>query len=111
MAHYTYFTHVSNDFIALMNEIGHHGFTKHGDNTFQARILAGENLRGSDPNDRLSKKNNMLHVIEHTEAYYKNEAHDHFHDAEHQLAAIAYNAMMEFICLQQEREKECTKPK
>jgi hypothetical protein len=41
----------------------------------------------------------MNHIGEHYRMYCARELHDHFGDLDHQLAAIAYNAMMEYYYL------------
>lgn len=92
------FEQLDESFIRTMNEIGRHGWRKHGANSFQGRRLAGVEMRGPTPNDRLSKENNMRHVKEHADAYLAGELHDHFYTLKHQLAAIAFNAMMEYVC-------------
>jgi hypothetical protein len=44
-------------------------------------------------------KSPVNHMFEHLRAYIAREPHDRYGTAEHQLAAIAYNAMMEYFYL------------
>lgn len=52
-------------------------------------------------NGRLEgEKSPVNHIGEHLRMYIAREPHDHFGGLKHQLAAIAYNAMMEFHYLE-----------
>ncbi len=95
------FQHLDADFLRVMNALGEYGFTKHGDKSFQARKLRGDGREGYD---RMQKSELSRHAREHFDAYERGEVHDHFGDLEFQLAAVAYNAMMEFYFLQKEKE-------
>lgn len=89
-------------FIKLMNEIGVYGQEKHGENSFQARLERG--LVERTP--RLSREHIRHHIVTHAFDYYYRTKHDHFDTLEHQLAAIAFNAMMEYYFLMLEKEQE-----
>lgn len=82
------------EFLAAMAEIGRYGFEKYGAQSFQARRSAGDTSRG--PLERCRSINVCLHGEDHFDAYVRGEKHDHFGTLEHQLAAAAFNAMMEF---------------
>lgn len=45
-------------------------------------------------------KSPLNHIADHLRQYVTQRRHDKFGDLSHQLAAIAYNAMMEFYYLQ-----------
>jgi hypothetical protein len=72
------------DFIHMMAEVAHLGGQKYGtpEQYISARLIG--------------EKSPMNHILNHYREYMKGELHDHFHDLEHHLAVIAYNAMMEF---------------
>lgn len=80
-------------FLEAMDDIGRYGFVKYGADSFQARRLKGDVSRYMD---RVTKDMIMSHVREHAWAYQRGEIHDNFHTLKHQLAAIAFNAMMEY---------------
>lgn len=82
------------DFLAAMNDIGRYGFEKYADRSFQARRERGDHSRGDM--ERTEPKVIQRHASEHFESYMRGEVHDHFGSRKHQLAAVAYNAMMEF---------------
>ncbi|MDE2099250.1 MAG: hypothetical protein KGL39_18495 [Patescibacteria group bacterium] len=82
-------------FLEAMNEIGRYGFQKYGRESFQARQACGDRSRGEL--DRNRPEVIADHAKEHFEAYLRGELHDHFATRGHQLAAVAFNAMMEFF--------------
>lgn len=82
------------EFIAAMNDIGRHGHAKYAEQSFQARRAVGDNSRGSLL--RTQPTEIARHAQEHFAAYLAGEMHDHFGTRQHQLAAVAFNAMMEF---------------
>jgi hypothetical protein len=86
------FKFLSQQFLEAMDELGEYGFTKHGENSSQAKILKGD-LSRSYP--RHQTKQIMEHARDHTHQYEGGIYHDYFGDLIHQLAAVAYNAMME----------------
>lgn len=75
-------------FIEAMNEIGEHGFVKYGD-------LPQERSKHRNP-ERVTRYKNAEHAEEHFFQYLRGTPHDHFKTRRHQLAAVAFNAMMEF---------------
>lgn len=81
-------------FLETMNDIGRYGFEKYGDASFQFGRKTGNRERGEGP--RKSSAGIIQHAKEHGDMYLRNELHDHFKTRKHQLAAIAFNAMMEF---------------
>lgn len=86
------YKHLSKTFLEAMDSIGRHGFAKHGENSFQARLLKGD-LSRTFP--RHTTAEIMKHARDHTHAYEQGVRHDHFGDQLHQLAAVAFNAMIE----------------
>lgn len=80
-------------FLEAMNDIGRYGFDKYADNSFQARRLNGDNSRGGMKRCEPSAIAN--HAREHFSMYLQHIEHDHFKTDIHQLAAVAFNAMME----------------
>lgn len=90
------FRFLSQKFLQAMNEIGEYGHVKYGENSFHARAEKGDKSRGSI----LSRTGSIAiirHSQEHGDAYLRGELHDHFGTRRHQLAAQAYNPMMEFF--------------
>lgn len=79
------------DFIKLMAEIAEYADRKYKEaggvhNYTGARLV--------------EEKSPVNHAFEHLRMFIKGELHDHFHTLKHQLAALAYNAMMEFYYLE-----------
>lgn len=73
------------DFLKLLAEIAHYAEGKYGSaEQYTAARLEGE-------------KSPINHAFEHLRAYSAGEKHDKFGTHEHQLAAVAYNVMMEFF--------------
>lgn len=72
------------NFLRLMAEIAHYADHKYG---------RCENYTDSD---LVRDKSPVNHIAEHARQYMTGEPHDHFGGQEYHLAAIAYNAMMEF---------------
>ena len=85
---------LNEDFLTLMNDIGCLGHEKFGDDiaTFTARKLGA----------RWESEAVYDHARDHFEAYMSHIPHDHFGTAKHQLAAAAFNCMLEFIFSQGE---------
>jgi phosphoenolpyruvate synthase/pyruvate phosphate dikinase len=75
------------NFIKILAEIAHHAESKYGTPEQYADGRLEE------------EKSPMNHIGEHYRMYCAREVHDHFGDLDHQLAAIAYNAMMEYYYL------------
>jgi hypothetical protein len=72
------------DFIKILAEIAGYAKEKYG----SAEQYTKSRLEG--------EKSPVNHIAEHMRMYLTREKHDHFGNLEHQLGAIAYNAMMEF---------------
>lgn len=78
-------------FLFAMNDIGRLGFERYGEASFHA-----QRLRGSRERDhRLSTSTIQQHANNHFTEYALQIKHEHFNTAIHQLAAVAFNAMME----------------
>ena len=81
-------------FLSAMNDIGRLGFEKYRDQSFHALRTAAT---GRSPNDpRTARKAICRHIQEHVAAYEDGTPHDVFQTLGHQMAAVAFNAMMEF---------------
>ena len=90
-------------FLDAMNDIGSYGHEKYGTESFNARALNGDRSRGKLT--RASTDAILSHAVEHFLAYRRGELHDHFGTQKHQLAAVAFNAMMEYYFAGLEDEK------
>ena len=82
------------EFLVAMNDIGQYGSEKYGEDSFQARQLKGDSSRG--PMIRTQAHVIAAHAMNHFNDYLHETPHDHFGTMRHQLAAVAFNAMMEF---------------
>ncbi|WP_446744313.1 hypothetical protein [Silvibacterium acidisoli] len=89
-------------FLDDMNAIGQYGHEKYGDFSFHARALKGDTSRGDHP--RTTPEAIAEHAKEHFAMFLRGESHDHFGTRRHQLAAVAFNAMMEYYFAEMERE-------
>jgi dCMP deaminase len=78
-------------FLEAMNDIGRYGFNKYKDGSFHALRMRNERTRDS----RLSSQKISDHARDHFEKYLSHIAHDKFNTDIHQLAASAFNVMME----------------
>src|SRR5580658_538001 len=81
-------------FLEAMADIGRYGSEKYGEKSFQARRLNGDRSRGTL--ERCNSEQIIKHANHHLSEYLCGLAHDHFATRKHQLAAAAFNAMMEF---------------
>lgn len=81
-------------FLKAMNDIGEYGFAKYGPDSFEARSKTGDRSRGGLA--RTTPDAIAQHSKDHFDMYLRGESHDHFGTRKHQLAAVAFNAMMEF---------------
>lgn len=90
------YPHLAEDFLHAMNEIGKLGADKHGEDSFQARRSRGAGRAGYA---RIGREQIVAHAIRHLVDYQTGVKHDYFDDLHHQLAACAFNAMMEFYFL------------
>lgn len=82
------------EFLEAMNDIGRYGHEKYGADSFHTRREVGDSSRGTLA--RTSTDEIRKHAAAHFEMYQRGELHDHFGTLRHQLAAVAFNAMMEF---------------
>lgn len=85
---------LSERFIRAMDDIGRYGHEKYGKFSFHHRREVGDNSRGDHP--RTTPEAIAEHAGEHFKMHLRGELHDHFKTRKHQLAAVAFNAMMEF---------------
>lgn len=81
------YTGLNWDFIKLMAQIAKYAEGKYSraENYVDSRLIG--------------EKSPINHIYEHLRLYQTREAHDHFGTLSHQLAAIAYNALMEYYYL------------
>ena len=84
--------YVRPEFVVLMEEILAYGHSKHRAESFQTAVEQGNHIRVGD---RLQSNRILHHIHQHALDYEQEVLHDHFHDLEHQLAAVSVNAMME----------------
>ncbi len=78
-------------FLRTMDDIGRYGFEKYGSASFHAKQQRQDHARDG----RLTSQVIADHAREHFNMYLNHQAHDHFNTDLHQLAAVAFNAMME----------------
>ena len=90
-------------FLVAMNEIGAYGHAKYGEESFDHRRTLGDTSRAKLV--RTLPDAIAAHAQEHFHSYLCGELHDHFGTRRHQLAAVAYNAMMEFYFAGLENEE------
>ena len=83
------------DFLALMNDIGRLGHEKFGDDAIEAN---GDRTRKLPRHQA-----NMLHAYRHITAYEDGIKHDKLGTLQAQLAAAAFNCMLEFWFSQHEQ--------
>ncbi len=83
------------DFLKLMAEVAAYADSKYGN----AVQYTESRLEGD--------KSPTNHIAEHLHTYLKREVHDHFGTLKHQLAAIAYGAMIEFYYLKNGGPTSC----
>lgn len=95
---------LSQKFLEAMNEIGAYGHQKYGENSFHARAAKGDTSRG-EITSRTSSEAIAKHASDHFDLYLDKILHDHFSTRRHQLAAVAFNAMMEFYFAGLENEE------
>jgi len=88
------------NFLSLMNDVGRYGHEKYGVDSFHARALLGDKSRGNLA--RTEKEEILRHARHHIVDYEDGILHDHFVDLDHQLAAAAFNLLMEFYFSQGE---------
>jgi hypothetical protein len=76
------------NFLKAMNDIGRHGHEKYGDDPLA--------MTERKPGQRWTPDSILDHAKQHADSYRGGIPHDHFQTRKHQLAAVAFNAMMEF---------------
>ena len=81
------------NFLELMNDIGRYGEAKYGADSFHSRSKTGDRSRSLK---RTQKEDIMCHARKHTVDYENGVRHDNFDTLEHQLAAAAFNCLMEY---------------
>lgn len=86
------FEFLSETFLNAMEDIGRYGYQKHKENSFKSMLAGGNTTRKID---RHQTEEIMRHARNHTLEYEAGIPHDHFDDLLHQLAAVAFNAMVE----------------
>jgi len=84
---------LSPEFLTVMNDIGRHGWEKYGLASFHARRSASNRER----DERTTTAENQKHAAEHFAEYAAFKVHDKFRTDQHQLGAVAFNAMMEYF--------------
>lgn len=81
-------------FLEAMNDIGRYGHEKYGEQSFHNRAEHGDRSRGELL--RTQPDHIAAHAAHHFQMYLAGEPHDKFGTRKHQLAAAAFNAMMEY---------------
>lgn len=81
-------------FLSDMDDIGRYGHEKYGKFSFHHRRELGDNSRGDHP--RTTPEAIAEHAGDHFKMHLAGTLHDHFGTRRHQLAAVAFNAMMEY---------------
>jgi hypothetical protein len=99
------YTTLNKEFLQAMEEIGQYGLEKYGSDSF-----AGMQSR-NDRKRNLRIKSHIIgdHVKNHYDMYLNGEKHDRFNTFKHQLAAVAFNAMMEFYFANLDSEESLAK--
>ena len=93
------FEFLNENFLALMNDIGRLGHEKLGENAIEFHKDGVRRI------PRHQKGSNMLHAYRHITAYEDGIPHDKLGTLEGHLAAVAFNAMLEFYFSQHEQSK------
>lgn len=91
--------HLIKEFIDAMKDIGDYGYEKYGVNSFEYAALKDNRLRS------VRTANCLEHAEDHIKDYSLRIPHDHYRTLKHQLAAVAFNAMMEFYYARLDEEK------
>lgn len=89
-------------FIQAMDDIGRYGFDKYGTEALSFQIA---NQEDSKRTARTTSGEIIRHAREHGNMYLRAELHDHFGTLGHQLAAAAFNPMMEFYFMRREGKR------
>ena len=90
-------------FLEAMNDIGRYGKEKYGDQSFEHQVASG--LPPSRDMARTQSIELLRHAKTHMDMYVNMDRHDHFGTYKHQLAAAAFNLMMEYYYEQLDKEK------
>lgn len=94
------FPHLDFEFIRAMDEIGDLGKQKYQDDSVIAKVKRGDVSR----TPRTTSLANMKHARDHFKEYVNGIKHDVFLTRIHQLAASAFNAMMESMLSELRRD-------
>jgi hypothetical protein len=89
------YPHLRSKFLEAMEDVGRYGEEKYRKNSFQSRAARGDTSRGP-LTGRTSSRAIKQHIEDHYQMHMDETPHDHFGTRRHQLAAVAFNAMMEF---------------
>ena len=89
-------------FLEAMNDIGLYGKKKYPDTCFEKQVAEGQPAERKI--DRVSQCQLHHHARQHIYAYGYKIPHDHFGTRKHQLAAAAFNLMMEYYYAQLDDE-------
>lgn len=89
-------------FLKLMNEIGLYGREKYGDQSFDVKAKNGTLTRSME---RVQPEEIAKHCANHVYDGAFKKPHDHFGDSTYNLAAAAFNAMMEYVYQQAEAKQ------
>jgi hypothetical protein len=95
------YEHLIPGFLEAMNDIGIYGAEKYGVESFQQRNLLNDKTRTPRTQAEMLAKHAKIHFTEYVYDY----KHDHFQTMRHQLAAVAFNAMMEYYFASLDEEK------
>jgi hypothetical protein len=87
---------LDSDFLELMNDIGRYGAEKYKDVDFRHNADRSRKL------PRQQTEQILRHAHQHALDYENGILHDHFGTRKHQLAAAAFNLLMEFYFSQGE---------
>ena len=94
------FEFLNEEFLSLVDEIMRRGQVQHG-----AKAVNPKYPCARPKGVRWKKSGLMAHSRRHATDYENGVPHDHFGTLEHQLAAIAANALLEFSMLRHEQGK------
>jgi hypothetical protein len=99
--HIELYEHLIPGFFEAMNDIGVYGAEKYGVESFHQLALNNDRTRTT----RTQTSIIATHAKTHFSDYIYDFKHDHFHTLKHQLAAVAFNAMMEYYFANLDEEK------
>lgn len=95
------FEFLSYQFLLAMNDIGRLGYEKYGEESFHILSQKGIERTGLE---RVYSKQIAEHAAQHFKEYLEGTPHDKFNTLIHQLAAVAFNAMMEAYFLSKDNK-------